>query len=107
MDLYADYPKFTKARAICEEYLLYPIFSWRNRFIDLANQIAEFDGEVAIEKETLGAEGAGTDANNAEVAKKTEYIDATLETGKMKVTFKNIAEFSMAFYKIDLEVLFS
>jgi hypothetical protein len=33
--------------------LVYPVFTWRNRFIDLANQIAEFDGEVAIEKIVL------------------------------------------------------
>lgn len=49
LDLYADYPHFKKAREICEKYLTCPIFTWRNRFIELANQIAEFDGEEGIE----------------------------------------------------------
>jgi len=53
LDLYSDYPHFKKARSICEEYLTYPVFTWRNRFIELANQIGEFDGEVAIETEKL------------------------------------------------------
>lgn len=37
LDLYRDFPKFTKARTICQEYLVYPVFTWRNKFIDLAN----------------------------------------------------------------------
>lgn len=107
LDLYSDYPKFTKARAICEEYLLYPIFTWRNRFIDLANQIAEFDGEVTISKEESGEGEGQTQNKNDEVAKKTEYIEAELEGESVKVTFKNIEEYEMSFYKVDLEILFS
>lgn len=108
LDLYRDYPKFTKARAICQEYLVYPVFTWRNRFIDLANQIAEFDGEVAIEKIVLDDEQSKKDKNDRE-ADKSEYINAELSTDsdKIKITHKNLTEFEIAYYKIDLEIMFS
>jgi hypothetical protein len=48
--LYIDYPKFSKARQICEEYLTYPVLTWRNKFVDIVNQLSEFDGEITIEK---------------------------------------------------------
>jgi hypothetical protein len=50
LDLYSDDTGFKTARTICEDYISYPVISWRNRFIDLANQIAEVDGEVGIDK---------------------------------------------------------
>ena len=108
LDLYRDYPKFTKARAICQEYLVYPVFTWRNRFIDLANQIAEFDGEVAIEKIVLDDQQSKKDKNDRE-ADKSEYINAELssESDKIKITHKNITEIEVAYYKIDLEIMFS
>ena len=30
---------------MCEKYLDYPIISWRNLFYDIANRLAEYDGE--------------------------------------------------------------
>ena len=38
-----DYPTFKKAKLICEQYLSYPNLSWRNLFVDIANQLAEFE----------------------------------------------------------------
>lgn len=49
-DFYLDYPNFKAARALTEKYLSYPIISWRNLFYDVANQLAEFDGESPIHK---------------------------------------------------------
>lgn len=36
LDLFVD-ETFNKAKTICGEYLTYPIYSWRNRFIEIAN----------------------------------------------------------------------
>ena len=105
LDLYNDYPNFVKAREICGEYLAYPVFTWRNRFINLANQIAEFDGEVAIEN--VATEDDKTAAKNKKEAERQEYIQAELEGGKIKVTSKNVSAYKIAFYKIDLEIMFS
>ena len=104
LDLYNDYPKFTKAREICTVYLTYPIFTWRNRFIDLLNQIAEFDGETELlEKQT---EETDNDKNQRQ-SKKEEYIASQLEGKSIKVTTKNLSSFTVKFYKIDLEIMYS
>ena len=39
----SGYPEFTVAKKICEKYLTYPILSWRNLFVEIANQLAEFE----------------------------------------------------------------
>jgi hypothetical protein len=49
-DFYADYPNFKTARALADKYLSYPIISWRNLFYDVANHLAEFDGEKPLHK---------------------------------------------------------
>lgn len=49
LDLYSGFPDYKIAREVCTTYLSYPILHWRNKFVELANQIAEFDGEVALE----------------------------------------------------------
>jgi hypothetical protein len=104
LDLYTDYPKFAKAREICSLYLTYPVFTWRNRFVDLLNQISEFDGETELlEKQT-----DETDADkNERQAKKEEYISSELSGKGVKVTSKNITAFTIKFYKVDLEIMFS
>jgi len=52
------YPSFAKARETVEKYLAYPVISWRNLFIDLANQLAEYDGEDLIKIEKVEDETA-------------------------------------------------
>jgi hypothetical protein len=104
LDLYNDYPKFTKAREICSNYLTYPVYSWRNRFVDLLNQISEFDGETELlEKQT---EETDTDKNQRQ-AKKEEYISSELTGKSVKITSKNINSLTVKFYKIDLEIMYS
>lgn len=106
LDLYSDYPNFTKARKICEDYLAYPVFTWRNRFIDLANQIAEFDGEISS-IENAHTEDEKKQGKNNKEAEKSEYITAELENGEVKTTTKNVESFKISYYKIDLEIMFS
>lgn len=104
LDLYIDYPKFAKARTICSDYIDYPVFTWRNKFIDLLNQISEFDGETELlEKQT-----DENDADkNVRQAKKEEYIASELQGKNIKITLKNVNNFTVKFYKIDLEIMYS
>jgi len=44
LDIYTGGPNFKLAREISEKYLEYPIISWRNLFVNLSNQLAEYDG---------------------------------------------------------------
>lgn len=106
LDLYNDYPHFKKARKICEDYLAYPIFTWRNRFIDLANQIAEFDGEIST-IENAQTEDKKKQEKNQKEAEKSEFLSGELEGGKIKTTTKNVSSFKISYYKIDLEIMYS
>jgi hypothetical protein len=87
-----------------QHYLTYPVFSWRNRFVDLLNQISEFDGETELlEKQT---EETDAEKNNRQ-SKKEEYISSELSGKSVKVTSKNINNLTVKFYKVDLEIMYS
>lgn len=43
LDFIRGFPIFVEAKRICLEYLLYPEIEWRNLFINLINQICEFE----------------------------------------------------------------
>ena len=47
-----EYPNFARAKRLCEEYLDYPILSWRNLFVEIANQLSEFE-ETDLQKDPL------------------------------------------------------
>ena len=104
LDLYTDYPKFTKAREICIGYLTYPIYTWRNKFIELANQIAEFDGQVEISK-IVTEEGANT--SKAKVGQKQPSMEANIQSTSVKVQTRHLSSFTLKFYEVNLEMMFS
>jgi hypothetical protein len=45
LDFYTGYPDFKIAKATFKKYLNYPVLSWRKLFIDVANQLAEYEEE--------------------------------------------------------------
>jgi len=120
-NLYEGYPDFTVADQICEKYLGYPVLEWRNKFIDLANQLSEFFGDIDM-KEKVGK--TSKDKQNQQEAEKTEYfeielVDSNIDDGqkeqqseisftkKMKLTYKNIESVKINHYQVDLEIMFS
>ena len=104
IDFYMGYPKFTVARDICQKYVTYPVLSWRSLFIEVANQLAEFDGEELLEDETT----ANTEKRqNRENAQKEEVVTFEINGTQLNITHQNVREITLSFYKIDLEVLFS
>lgn len=36
-DMYESMPKFDRARKLCEKNVAYPIASWRDMFVEIAN----------------------------------------------------------------------
>ena len=48
LNMYEGYPNFKVAREIVEKYVEYPVISWRNLFNNIANQLAEFDGDAVV-----------------------------------------------------------
>jgi len=104
LDFYMGYPKFTVAREICKKYLDYPVLSWRSLFLDVSNQLAEFDGQDTIEDETTKKTEK---RQNKENAQKEEIAQLEIKDAQLQITHQNVRELTLFFYKIDLEVLFS
>ena len=105
IDFYVGHPKFLVARDICQKYLKYPILSWRNLFIDVANQLAEYDGEELIDAETEVSKGKRK--QNSSNADREEMVTIDIKDSALAITHQNVEEITLAFYPIDLEVLFS
>lgn len=75
-------------------------------FIDLANQIAEVDGEVGIDKIiTEGNNRGGSESNRDSL----EYLKCELKNKEteIKITSKNLPTLHISYYKIDLEIMFT
>ena len=97
-DLYKGMPLFTKAKAICEKYYDYPIASWRGMFIEIANQLAEIEGEESVAKtETTTEASLGTD-----LVLKCKVVDETIE-----IEYANTDTVKVEFFEVSLEILFS
>jgi len=109
LDFYSGYPNFKVAREIVEKYLEYPVLSWRSLFVEIANQLAEYDGDE-MEDETLAGEKKNEKdrmKENNKGADKEEVLKGELEGQFVKITHKNVAEATISIYQINLEILFS
>ena len=108
LDFYIGYPNFKTAREICEKYLDYPVLSWRNLFYEIANQLAEYDGEALIDDTEANQDKKLTEKQkNLKSAQTEEILAVELEKEEINVSCRNCKEFILNYYLIDLEVLFS
>ena len=99
-DFFFGQPKFETARRIVEEYKDYPILAWKLKFLDMEQQLQEYDG-IELEEQ-----------KSATVSKKKLIEDQLSLNAAMKgkdlvVTYTHLSEVELKFYIIDLEVLFS
>lgn len=81
MDFFIGFPNFKRARELCEKYLDYPILQWRNLFYEVANKLAEYDGEeedltVAASEQT---QEELLESKKKKNNKKLEILNETLE----------------------------
>jgi len=72
---------------MCERYLDCPVIAWRNLFYDIANRLAEYDGEE-IQEEKKEKDNKKKDAKdkNEQNAQKEEILNVELENNKLHVT---------------------
>lgn len=108
LDFYTGYPSFKIARDIVEKYLNYPVLSWRRLFIDIANQLAEYDGED-LDDEVQAAKEKEDDLKrkNQKNADKEELVTVELEGKTLDITYQNVSEIWVNLFEINLEILFS
>ena len=103
IDFIIGFPEFKRAKAICEEYLDYPVLGWRNLFVEIANQLSEYE-ESDLNTEENDPSKLKSKKQHAD---KSPYLAADMINGDIKVSFRNQKRVSIEFYQIDVEVLFT
>ncbi|EAS01818.2 hypothetical protein TTHERM_00565630 (macronuclear) [Tetrahymena thermophila SB210] len=104
LDIYTGGPNFKRAREISQAYLEYPIISWRNLFVNIQNQLTEYDGEVLDESEVA----ENTDlSKNLKNAQKEQSMNFEIQEKKLIVYYQNAERATINLYQLDIEVLFS
>ncbi|KAL4490234.1 hypothetical protein ABPG72_004273 [Tetrahymena utriculariae] len=113
LDFFIGFPNFKKARELCEKYLDYPVFQWRNLFYEVANKLAEYDGEEEQIQEPQAdqSEEQQKQLKIKNANKKKEEMNETLKVNlaqtTLDITIQNISKLTITYYLIDLEILFS
>ncbi len=109
---------FKVARRIVQKYEEYPILAWRIRFLEILDQLNEYDGEVDEEELKQSIDGADLATMTEEQKrlklkqsmKKEPRLSFELsETDKalLEIDSANIKQIAIKFYIIDAEILFS
>eukprot|EP01017_Pseudomicrothorax_dubius_P029140 TRINITY_DN3510_c0_g1_i2.p1 TRINITY_DN3510_c0_g1~~TRINITY_DN3510_c0_g1_i2.p1 ORF type:complete len:696 (+),score=188.42 TRINITY_DN3510_c0_g1_i2:115-2088(+) len=106
LDFFIGFPNFQIARKVSEQYIDYPVLAWRRLFIEIANQLAEYDGDEATE-ETNPDEKTTTQKKNTKGAAREESLSLELVAKTLVINYQNISSITVDFFEIDLEVLFS
>jgi transcription termination factor NusB len=100
VDFYNDSPK--AARGLAKKYEDYPVDRWRKLFANVASQLDEIEGQ--------GPKVADTE-NRTQVQSKlaeTEAgFDLKVEARKITVEYQNLAECTVNYYLMDIELMFS
>ena len=104
LDFMTGYPDFTKSKEICEKYLSYPVLTWRNLFVEIANQLAEYENE---DFEADSDENEKKKKTRVQQADESPFVEGEIVEDGVKISYKNQSRIYLEFYQIDLEVLFS
>jgi hypothetical protein len=104
IDFVNGYPNFTISKKICEKYLMYPVLTWRNLFIEIANQLAEYE-ELELSSQLADSDYKADGSING--VPKAPILNISLEQKKIKIFSERITKLTISYYKIDLEVIFT
>jgi hypothetical protein len=111
MEAYFDFfigheSNFTRARKITKEYEEYPILHWRLLFLDMQDQLREYDGED-IDAELKEELAELREKDKKKVAKEEPKLIFNLEKDMLIIEHKNVRHIVIKYYIVDLEFLFS
>lgn len=102
LDFYTGSPKFALARKIVAQYLNYPVNSWKLMFLEIDQQLKEYDGKIATEAEEVTEEASKTISMKSQPSYKIRF-----EGKEIVIEYANTPEVTIKFYLIELEALFS
>eukprot|EP00347_Sterkiella_histriomuscorum_P022623 403337784 len=102
---------FKTARALVRKYEDYPIASWRMAFLEILDQLNEFDGEIEdiqeIDDENMSDEQKKQKMKQSIAKEPRLDVDVSGEKQKISLEVANIKQIAIKFYIIDAEILFS
>ncbi len=90
------------AREMVSQYRDYPVDRWQKMFAAMHEQIKEIDGKTSVVIDATDRE-----QTQAELAKRSESADLSIESGKITVSYRNAKRFKVNYYLMDIELLFS
>lgn len=90
------------ANQIAQAYLEYPVDKWREKFIALAEQVKEIQGQEAAAPDEESRE-----SQMEKLSSKDPFFELTSKEKGAKLTYRNIGEITVNYYEMDLEFLFS
>ena len=90
------------AQRMADKYLQYPVDHWRTRFANIHSQLAEIRGETAEV-----ADGDDRDQAQDQLAAKEPAFELQTEGRTVTLGYQNLAEATVNFYRMDIELLFS
>ena len=105
-DMYNGYPGFEVARRLCDTHIGHSVVGWRNRFVDMANQLAEFDGELKELKNQAGGGGEG-EATDGKPVETKKIFESKVDENGLIFDVRGVHSIKIEFFYIDLEILFS
>lgn len=105
LDFYTGAPDFKIARKIVSEYVNYPVITWRLMFLDMEQQLKEYDG-ADVEQSNVEEEERKESIRKKHIQTEVQLAIA-LDGKEIVVDYNNIPEVVVKYYTIDLEILFS
>ena len=102
LDFYTGSPKFALARKIVAQYINYPVNSWKIMFMEIDQQLKEYDGKIATETEEVKE-----DTSKAISMNNQPTFHIKFEGKEIVIEYSNVPEVTIKFYLIELEALFS
>jgi hypothetical protein len=100
VDFYSD--AHNQARQIAQSYKDHPVDRWRNRFVDVLNQLDEAEGKAAQIADKEDREHA-----MGKLTADAPSFDFKIEGQKAMLTFQNLTACEVNYYPMDIELLFS
>jgi hypothetical protein len=88
------------ARAVAARYEDYPVDRWRERFVEVLDQLGEIEGGDRLVEERSETREAGQ-------AKEDPSFAFTIQDRKIDLRYRHLEEVQVNFYRMDLEFLFS
>jgi len=104
LDFYNDKPKV--AAQIWKLYADYSVPKWRNRFLEIRDQLLEMEN-VEKSDSLSNVNTPSRDQRQSKLASTEPALDFSVESKRVTLTYQNLSECTVSYYALDIELMFS